>query len=215
MDDAAFDRALIAAAFGLAADKGWRSVSVAASARSGGLALDRARERFPGRAVILVRFGRQADQSALAELAAEGPVRDRLFDLLMRRIDALQTHRAGVLALLRAVPAEPATALLLALATRRSMRWMLEAVGIPVRGVRGELRVKGMIAAWLWAVRAWRTDESEDLQATMATLDAALHRAEQAAEWLGWHRGATQPVPPEDARTGDEGSGAPLPDPAA
>jgi ubiquinone biosynthesis protein COQ9 len=198
MDDAAFDRALVAAAFQLAGEKGWRSTNVAAAARAAGLALDRARDRFPGRTAILLRFGTQADQSALSDLPLEGPVRDRLFDLLMRRIDALQAHRAGVLALLHALPAEPATALLLTLATRRSMRWMLEAAGIPTGGVRGELRVKGLVAAWLWTIRAWRTDESEDLQATMAALDAALRRAEQAAEWLGWRRGATPPEPPED-----------------
>ena len=108
-------------------------------------------------------------------------MRDRLFDLLMRRIDALQAHRAGVLALLRALPADPPTALLLALATRRSMRWMLEAAGIPTRGIHGELRVKGLVAVWLWTVRAWRADDNEDLAATMAALDAALRRAEQAA----------------------------------
>ena len=66
------------------------------------------------------------------------------------------------------------------------MRWMLEAAGIPTRGVRGELRVKGLVAVWLWTIRAWRADDSEDLSATMAALDAALRRAEQAAEWLGW-----------------------------
>jgi ubiquinone biosynthesis protein COQ9 len=192
MDDIAFDRALIAAAFQMAAEQGWRSVSVAAAALAAGLPLARARERFPGRAAILVRFGRLADQAALAEAPSDGPVRDRLFDLLMRRIDALQAHRAGVLALLRALPAEPPTALLLALATRRSMRWMLEAAGIATRGIHGELRVKGLLAVWLWTVRAWRADDSDDLSATMAALDAALRRADQAAGWLGWRARAAE-----------------------
>ncbi len=113
MDDAEFDRALIAAAFQVAAEQGWRRLSVAAAARAGGLPLPRARERFPGRAAILLRFGRLADQAALADAPSEGPIRDRLFDLLMRRIDALQSHRGGVLALLRALPSEPPFALLL------------------------------------------------------------------------------------------------------
>jgi ubiquinone biosynthesis protein COQ9 len=203
MDDAAFDRALIAAAFQAAAENGWRSVSVAAAARAAGLPLSRARERFPGRAAILVRFGRLADQSALAEAPSEGPVRDRLFDLLMRRIDTLQAHRAGVLALLRALPSEPPTALLLTLATRRSMRWMLEAAGIPSRGINGELRVKGLLAVWLWTIRTWRSDDSEDLSATMAALDTALRRAEQAAGWLGWR--ARQAEAPSEAASKPEG----------
>lgn len=194
MDDAEFDRALIAAAFQVAAEKGWRSLSVGAAARAAGLPLARARERFPGRAAIWLKFGRLADQSALEQAPSDGPVRDRLFDLLMRRIDALQTHRAGVLALLRALPTEPPTALLLALATRRSMRWMLDAASIPTAGLSGELRIRGLMAVWLWTVRAWRADETEDLSATMAALDAALHRAEQAAEWLGWR---ARPTPEE------------------
>jgi ubiquinone biosynthesis protein COQ9 len=203
MDDAAFDHALIAAAFQMAAEQGWRSVSVAAAARAAGLPLAQARERFPGRAAILLRFGRLADQSALAEVPSNGAARDRLFDLLMKRIDMFQAHRAGVLALFRALPAEPPTALLLALATRRSMRWMLEAAGIPAVGLRGEFRVKGLVAVWLWAMRTWRSDETEDLSATMAALDKALRRAEQAAEWLGWSGGtATPPADGEDPETG-------------
>ena len=211
MDDAAFDRALIAAAFQLAAEQGWRAVSVGAAARAAGLPLTQARERFPGRPVILLRFGRLADQAALVDVPAEGSARDRLFDLLMRRIDMFQAHRAGVLALFRALSAEPPTALLLALATRRSMRWMLEATGISAAGLRGELRVKGLVAVWLWTMRAWRKDESEDLSATMAALDRALRRAEQAAEWLGWS-GSTAATPTADGAEPDTGPTEPTPD---
>lgn len=206
MDDAAFDSALIAAFFQLVAQRGWAHASVAAAARQASLPLDRARMRFPARAVVLIRFGRMADQAALAELPADGSIRDKLFDLLMRRFDALQTHRAGVLALLHALPAEPPAALLLASATRRSMRWMLEAAGCSARGLRGRLRVHGLVAVWLWTLRAWERDESADLSATMAALDVALRRAERVAGWLGGERpappAATEPAPP----TPEEGS---------
>jgi AcrR family transcriptional regulator len=193
MDDAAFDSALIAAAFQVIAEHGWGRLSVADAARSGGLPLARARERFPSRAAVLLRFGRLADQAGLAETPADGTTRDKLFYLLMRRIDAVQAHRAGVLALLHGLPAHPATALMLALANRRSMRWMLGAAGVPTVGINGELRVKGLLAVWLWTIRTWRTDDSTDLSATMAALDAALQRAERAAAWLGWR----QAPPPE------------------
>jgi len=211
MDHASFDRELIASAFQLAAAKGWRSISVAAAALAAGVPLARARERFPGRAAILLRFGRLADQAALAELPPDGSTRDRLFDLLMRRIDTFQAHRVGVLALFHALPAEPPTALLLALATRRSMRWMLEAAGIPTRGVRGELWVNGLVATWLWAMRTWRADETEDLSVTMAALDRALRRAEQTAEWLGWSGKAAAPSP--DGTEPDAGLTEPPPPP--
>ncbi|HEY7579096.1 MAG TPA: TetR family transcriptional regulator, partial [Acetobacteraceae bacterium] len=103
------------------------------------------------------------------------------------------------LALLRRLPTQPATTLLLMLANRRSMRWMLSAAGVAAAGIDGELRVKGLLAVWLWTIRTWRTDETADLSATMAALDAALQRAERMAGWLGWRPPPppAEPVPEE------------------
>jgi hypothetical protein len=144
-----------------------------------------------------MRFGVIADQAAIGETAAEGPVRDRLFDMIMRRIDVLQAHRAGMLALLRHLPADPPAALLLTLLSRRSMDWLLAAAGVSTHGVRGMLRVKGLLAVWLWTVRAWQRDESEDLGPTMAALDTALQRAERAAGWLQGRTSRPAPPPPD------------------
>jgi ubiquinone biosynthesis protein COQ9 len=195
MSDTEFDTALVTAAFRLTEEIGWRRVNVAAAARAGGLSLAEARERFPSRAAILLRFGRLADQAALLDAPSDGPVRDRLFDILMRRFDVLQTHRAGVKALLRALPADPATALLLACATQRSMRWMLQGAGVDATGPLGELQAKGLMAVWLWAVRVWERDESEDLSGTMAATDTALRRAEQMSSWLSGEPPAPPPPP--------------------
>jgi hypothetical protein len=184
MTDDEFDAALIKGAFALAAKAGWTSVSVVAAAREADLPLDRARLRFAGRDAILLRFGKLADAQALAEAPASGPVRERLFDLLMRRFDALQANRAGVIALLRGLPGDPASGFMLAAATGASMRWMVEAAGVPASGFSGLLAANGLVAVWLYALRAWERDESADLATTMAALDRALSRAEQAAGWL-------------------------------
>jgi len=190
MSESDFDAALIAAAFRHAADEGWQRVTVAAACRAAGLSIAEARTRFPTRTHILLRFGQLADQFALEDAPAEGPIRDRLFDVLMRRFDALNAHRDGVKALLRALPFDPKTALLLACATRNSMRWMLQASGIPATGLRGDLQVKGLTAVWLWGVRAWERDDSADLSQTMAAVDSALGRAE-------WFTGILDRVRPE------------------
>jgi len=161
-----FDQALIAAAFQRAAEVGW------------------ARARFPGKLTLLRRFGVMLDQAALVASPGEGPVRDRLFDLLMSRFDAIKPHREGLRALLRHLPRDPATALALGCATRRSMRWMLQAAGCSSAGVRSELRVRGLVGVWLWTMRAFERDETEDLATTMAALDTALSRAHAMAGWL-------------------------------
>lgn len=209
MDDTAFDSALIASALALAGTDGWRSVTVAAAARAADLPLPRARGRFPNKAAILLGFGRLADQLALEEALDDEPVRGRLFALLMRRFDALQAQRDGILSVMRALPFDPCAALLLACATRRSMRWLLQAAGVPTAGLTGELRVKGLLAVWLWALRAWEKDDTEDLTITMAALDAALARAEQAAGWLaGGPRAKREPEKPGSDGAGDD-DGAP------
>ncbi len=196
MEDDAFDRALIGAWFSLAADSGRQFPTVVAAAQAAGLPLDRARARFPSRDSVLMRFGRQADQAALMGIPTEVSVRDKLFDVIMRRIDALQANRAGVNAVLRQLPGMPPLALLLGLATERSMRWLLDACGVSTAGIAGALRVRGLVAVWLWTVRAWQTDESMDLSTTMAALDRALGQAERAAGWLGGSAAAAPEPPP-------------------
>ena len=190
------DAALVAACFEQIAANGWARLSIAQAARAAGIPLDLARRRLPGRCAVLLRFGALADAHALKDAPAEGPPRDRLFDLVMRRIDFLQTHRAGVIALMRAVPFDPPAALLLASASLRSMCWLLEGAGIGAAGPKGGLRAAGLLAVWGWTIRAWERDDSQDMAATMAALDSALGRAERAAGWLE-PRPAAEPPPQE------------------
>lgn len=188
-----FDQALIAAAFQRAAEVGWTRLTIVDAARAAGVPIAEARVRFPGKLSLLRRFGAMLDQAALADAPAEGPPRDRLFDLLMNRFDAMKPHRSGLRALLRHLPADPPLALGLACATRRSMRWMLQTAGISTVGLRGEIRVRGTVAVWLWALRAFERDATEDLAPTMAALDAALRRIHAVGACLsGQRKGAEQ-----------------------
>ncbi|MCW8307370.1 TetR family transcriptional regulator [Acidiphilium sp. PA] len=181
MSKDSFERDLIKAAFDLAAQQGWRRVSVAAAARHGGLELAKARRHFSCTGMILAKFGRAADVHALHGAMTDGLVRDRLFDIIMRRFDYLQQHREGVIALIRFAPTDPLLALWLQRTNLASMGWILEGAGVSSRGLRGALRKRGLLAVCAWALRAWMRDDSEDLSATMAALDVALMRADQAA----------------------------------
>ncbi|GAA5263771.1 ubiquinone biosynthesis protein COQ9 [Acidiphilium sp. MT5] len=199
MTETEFDSALVSAGFALAGERGWRHVSVAAAARHGGLDLARARRRYRSVMALVLDFGRLADAAALDGAMTDGSVKDRLFDVLMRRIDFLQSHRAGVIALMRMAPFDPGLSLVLARATVQSMGWMLEAAEISARGGRGALRTRGLVAVWAWTIRAWLRDDSEDLSTTMAALDAALTRADQVARGLMMNRRAdshTQDIAP-------------------
>lgn len=178
MNNHDFEIALVDAAFALGAERGWSSVSVAATARHARLDPSRARELFPCTGTILRKFGQQADSAVLLHPATDESVKDRLFDILLRRFDFLQERRAGVLALMRHLPLCPPMAVALAEMHLVSMGWLLEGAGIGATGFSGELKKRGLLAVWLYALRVWSTDESPDLAATMAAVDSALAKAD-------------------------------------
>jgi AcrR family transcriptional regulator len=175
---------IIDAAFARIAHDGWRRLSLAAIAEEAGLPILRVYRSLRSKQAILCGFFRRIDEAVLADPPAseedERP-RDRLFDLLMRRFDALQPHRPALDVLRRELAGDPVSALVAAAALARSMRWMLEAADIATGGLRGALAVKLTGAAYLAAMRVWRRDDSPDLAQTMAALDARLRRIER---WL-------------------------------
>ena len=170
---------LIATAFTLAAETGWRRLGMAEIAATAGVPLAEAYPLFRSRFALLAGFRRSIDEAVLAGPApsANDPVRDRLFEVLMRRFEALKPYRAGLKVILRDSIGTPA-AIKGLLGLRRSMAWMLAAAGVPAGGIRGQLMVKLVGALYLSMFPAFLRDDSADLGITMAALDRRLRQAE-------------------------------------
>jgi len=178
---------IIDAALALIPTEGWRGLSLSAIAAAAGLPILQLYRIFQSKQAILAGFYRRLDQIVLADPPPAEPderPRDRLFDLLMRRFDALQPCKPAFDVLRRELPRDPVTALCVGASVLRSMRWMLEAAEIPTDGAWGAIAVKLATAAYLSAMRVWQRDDSPDLARTMAALDARLRRIE------GWFRSA-------------------------
>jgi ubiquinone biosynthesis protein COQ9 len=168
------------------AEHGWRGATLSRIAAASGTSLAKLRGVSSTPEGLIVRFNRAVDQSVLegtVPTEGESP-RDRLFDVLMRRLDALQPHRPGVIRFMRELPFHPMLALMLGAGMNRSMGWMLEAAGLSASGTGGLARIQGLTAVWVYTLRAWAKDDSADLAATMAALDKALDRADQVARTL-------------------------------
>jgi AcrR family transcriptional regulator len=175
---------IIDAALGLLATEGWRRLSLAAIAAAAELPILQVYRIFPSKQAVLCGLYRWVDEIVLAEppaAEADERPRDRLFDLLMRRFDALQAYKPAFDVLRRELPGDPLSAVCAGAALLRSMRWMLEAAGISVVGWRGAIAVRLASAAYLSAMRVWQRDDSPDLARTMAALDARLRQIER---WL-------------------------------
>src|SRR5215475_9722094 len=88
---------------------------------------------------------RRIDEAVLAEPPQAEPgehARDRLFDLLMRRFDALMPFKPAIEVLRRELVTDPLTALCASGSLMRSMSWMLAAADIATSGMRGVIAVK-------------------------------------------------------------------------
>ena len=171
---------LVDASLALAAERPWGGIALAEIAAAAGLSLAELHDVAPAKSDLVRAFLKRVDAAVLAgpAPAPAEPARDRLFDVLMRRFDALRPHKAAVASILDGVARDPVQALCGWPALLRSMRWMLEAAGLDAAGLKGMLRAKGLAMVWLAALRTFLADDSEDLSATMAALDRALKRAE-------------------------------------
>lgn len=181
-------RHIVATAIGLAATQGWRDTTLSDIAAAAKLTLAEVHGHYRSKAAILAAFSRQIDAAVLAgddpELADQ-PAADRLFDVLMRRFDALSPHKAGVRAILGDSLGDPFALVSGACALECSMTWMLAAARIESSGLGGSLRVKGLAAIYLAVLRVWLADDSDDMATTMAALDKRLRQVDAALAALG------------------------------
>ena len=172
-------------ALSLAAEKGWRDLALADIAAGAGLTLAELYALYPSKQAILRAYSRKVDMAVLAETEKpEGPAKDRLFDVLMRRLDKLDPHKAGLQRVAEDTARDPLSMACSLARLDRSMAAMLEAAGISAAGFAGLLRVKGLSAVYLQGLRAWFRDDSPDKAKTMAALDRALGRADRLAGWV-------------------------------
>jgi AcrR family transcriptional regulator len=172
-------------ALNAAADSGWARLTLRDIAAAAEMSLADVHAVYPSKHAILAAYLHSVDAAVLAGAAPEDEnPRDRLFDVLMQRFDALNANRNAVVSILGAQACDPLSSLALAPRLLCSMSLMLEAANIRTTGVAGALRVKGLAAVWLATLRVWRNDESPDMAATMAALDRNLGRAESVARRL-------------------------------
>lgn len=175
--------AALEAFLGLVAEKGFAAVTLRGVAEAGGLKLADLYRLYPDKAALIVSFIARIDTEVLARTPAEGDpeetARDRLFDVMMRRYDALKAQRPAWREIRKAMMRDPVLALRLAPAVHRSMGAMLEAAGIPSEGAAGALRQSGLAAIHFDISRTFESDESGDLSKTMAALDGRLKSAEK------------------------------------
>jgi AcrR family transcriptional regulator len=181
-DAAASD--LLLAAFALIGDEGWRAFSFETLARRTGVSRVDIYREFHSRDALLGALTARADEAMLAVEEADLtglPPRDRVFELLMRRLETLVPYRAGLKRLARDARADPCVVLLTACRLERSLVWLQDVAGLRRHGVRARLARRALGLAYARTLQVWFDDDGADLGKTMAELDKQLRRVHRIA----------------------------------
>lgn len=175
------DNQIIDAAMSLIARNGWLKTTLVDVAAEVNISLADLHARFPSRTAILVAFMDRMDAAVAKSFdprAADEPARDRLFDVIMARIEALTPYRAAIKSLRRELPRDPVSCTAVACRTNRSLGLMLEAAHLGEGGITRLIKLKGLSVVMMSTGRVWLTDESPEHGPTMAHLDKQLRRVE-------------------------------------
>lgn len=176
----------------LLSERSFERISLGDVASRAGVSLAELRAAFGSTFDMLSTFIRDVDRRVLAGVAAEGeeamadqPARDRLFDVMMRRLDVLAPHKGALRSLLSSVRRNPFFALGLNKMAVRSAQWMLAAAKIDTAGLKGAARAQGLALIHARVLETFLRDEDPGLAKTMSVLDRELAKGERALGMLG------------------------------
>src|ERR1700732_4330102 len=162
-------------------------IGFAEIAARAGVSLAELRNMFGAKLAIIAAYTKDIDRQVLGGIdadMAEEPPRERLFDVLMRRLEALAPHKAAIRSLLRSARRNPPPALALNAMAVRSQQWMLTAADMDAAGTRGMLRAQGLALLYASVLRTWVDDDDPGQARTMAALDRELARGARCGALL-------------------------------
>jgi AcrR family transcriptional regulator len=174
---------IIAATMRLAAERPWDDVLMKDIAEAAAIDLAALRREFPSKTAILSAFSRAVDDAVLSsapKFTGSENSRDRIFDVVMARLDVLVPYKEALKNIAAARPFD----MELVRRTMASQAWMLHAAGVRTDGVLGTSRVTGLASVYASVLQTWLEDDDPGSARTMAALDRRLKRGEQSMRML-------------------------------
>ncbi len=173
------------AALRLAAQNRWPEITLASIAAEAGVDLSALFELKTRDGVIPAVF-ETFDRAMSADGALlKGPPRERLFDAIMLRFEAMEPQRAGVAEILRYASRSPLSFVKLGEGHVRAAQWALAATGLDTNdGAPRTVKALAIARVVGKTEKAWADDAHGDFARTMAELDKGLREAEDRLAWF-------------------------------
>lgn len=177
---------IVEALMKLAARRAFDDITISDIAHEAGVSLADFRDHFPSKGAVLAAFSRKIDREVLESISGEcaEPARERLYHVLLRRLEALEPYRNGLESVYNWVMTDPVAAAALNRQIVNSMRFMLEAADIDSEGTLGALKLQTLALAWWRVLGVWFEDRDPELCRTKAALDRDLSRTESLIDGI-------------------------------
>ncbi len=172
-----YDYKIIEAALKLAARKPWNALTLEEIVKAANVPVSHLKKTFSSPNDLLPHIARYVDNKAALTVGAinrASPISDRLFQVLMTRIDVLQNQRRAFLGIIDACFYDPSLFLILFKPLMSSMQQSFDLAKADKKGHSGTGKKLGLLAVYVATVLRWKYDISRDLSPTMASLNKWL-----------------------------------------
>ena len=190
------------AALELAASRRWSDIPLADIAAKAKLSLSDF-HGVAGREDLVEALDGYFDKAMSADgVPEETSPRERLFEVIMLRFEAMEPYRGGLLELLKFRETSLTHVVRLPGYRHASAAWALASAGLDNDGgAPASLKRIAIAVVIAQAEHAWRKETSSDFALTMAALDKGLRRAEERLGQLRRFTGRTPTSKPETEET--------------
>lgn len=130
---------------------------------------------------LLKNINRYVDESLISQMKKLeiSSTKDMLFEVLMARFDILQLNRKSFLAIYKGFKKSPQNFIQSLPSFLESMIITAELAKYNVNGLKGSIRLKGLMVVYFATFFQWMEDETTSLEQTMTQLDKNLDQAEK------------------------------------
>lgn len=177
---------ILNAALVVASRGAWEFASPLEIAALCGVSVDAIQQIFPTKQDMVHAIVSDLDAFVLAGHQVDEGIskRDRLFDVLMDRFDAMNDARDAHISFIKSYGwnnCEKKNDLKLYFS---SLEKYARISGLETKGLFGPVRVLALGVAYAWVLSVWMRDETSDISRTMSALDRALGRLEWLSDYI-------------------------------
>ena len=160
--------------------KSWNSIKLEEICKKSKINKKKLQRKIDSKLDLLSNINRYFDLQLTntSETVDQSSHKDMIFELMMLRFDILQNYRKSIIRIFNAFKRKPQELLLLLPSFIESMVVITRMAKIPISGLKGNLKIKGLLVIYFLSFLVWTKDNCESLEKTMKSLDNYLNNAD-------------------------------------